>query len=118
VDLTAALMTDSRLLGAVLPVIAAAPGADLFLIGIIVAGAGYDIEALAADTAAFEANVRRPVVVVAPQPAVAACFRAAGVATFENQTDAIRSLGQVVAHRQLLSELPQSVQTSQKIPWR
>jgi hypothetical protein len=37
-----------------------------------------------------------------PRPAVEARFRAAGVATFENQTDAIRSLGQIAAHRELL----------------
>ena len=71
VDITAALLTNSRLFGDILPVIAADPAADAFLIGVPVAGQGYDVEAFARDTAAFADVAGKPVAVAAPQPPVA-----------------------------------------------
>ena len=45
IDLTAALLSNSRLFGDILPVIATDPAADAFIIGVPVAGPGYDVEA-------------------------------------------------------------------------
>ena len=53
IDITAALLTNSRLFGDILPVIAKDPAADAFFVGIPVAGRAYDVEAFARDTAAF-----------------------------------------------------------------
>ena len=55
VDITAALLSNSSLLGAILPAIARDPAADAFLVGIPVAGAGYDVEAFARATMLDEA---------------------------------------------------------------
>src|ERR1035437_4635224 len=51
IDLTAALLSNGRLFGDILPVIAEDPAADAFLIGIPVACPGYDVEAFARDAA-------------------------------------------------------------------
>ena len=89
IDITAALLTDSRLFGNLLPLLARQRTADLFLLALPVAGEGYDVGAFARDAAAFAAQVEAPVVVAAPQESVATRFRALGVPTFANQTDAL-----------------------------
>lgn len=102
VDITATLLTNSRLLGDILPVIARDPAADAFLIGIPVAGTGYDIESIAADVERFGQQTGKPVVVAASQPSVAAQFAAHGLATFATETQAIRALDQFLSHRELM----------------
>ena len=102
VDITAALLTNSGLFGNVLPIVAADPSADLFFLGVGVAGVGYDVERFARDAAAFADATGKPTVVAAPQSSVGDRFTAAGVPTFANQTDAIRALAQLVDHTALL----------------
>src|SRR6202158_2170421 len=63
IDLTAALLSNSRLFGDILPVIAEDPAADAFLIGVPVAGPGYDVEAFARDAAAFGKQTGKPLVI-------------------------------------------------------
>ncbi len=106
VDVTAALLTDSHLFGKILPILAEDDGIDLSLIGLPVAGAGYDVERFAQDAAAFGARTHKPLVVVATQPLVAAPFRNVGLPTFENPTDAIESLAQLVHHTGLMRRGP------------
>jgi len=101
VDITAALLTNSSLLGAILPAIARDPAADAFLVGIPVAGAGYDVEAFARDSAAFAALTGKPLVVAAPQESVAARFKAQRLAVFPTESEAIGALSQFLAHAQL-----------------
>ena len=101
VDITAALLTNSRLLGAILPAIARDPAADAFLVGIPVAGAGYDVEAFARDSAGFAELTGKPLVVAAPQESVAACFKERGLAVFPTEGEAIRALAQFIAHAEL-----------------
>ena len=101
VDITAALLTNSRLFGEILPVIANDPSADAFLVGVPVAGQGYDVEAFARDTAAFADSTGKPLVVVAPQPPVADRFKARGLPVFAGEGEAIRSLHQFIAHGEL-----------------
>src|SRR5262249_25252062 len=97
IDLTAALLTDSTLFGEVLTTVAKDPATDLLFVGLSVAGEGYDVEAFARDAATLAAG-DKPIVVAAPQESVAAKFRAAGIPTFANQTEAVRLLAQLVDH--------------------
>ena len=104
IDITAALLSNSGLFSEVLPAVAKDPSADMFFINIPVAGAGYDVEAFARDTALFEKETGKPVAVAAWQDSVAEAFRRAGVATFENEGDAVGVLGQLAAHTKLMQE--------------
>lgn len=102
VDITAALLTNSSLFGAILPAIGRDPAADAFFVGVAVAGAGYDVEAFARDSARFEADTTKPLVAAAPQRSVAERFEAHGVITFPTEGEAIRALGQFLSHAERL----------------
>lgn len=102
IDITAALLQNSRLFGDVLPVLAGDPAADLFFIDIPVAGAGYDVEAFARDTASFAQATGKPVVVAAAQASIRDVFRRAGVVVYPDGTDALGALAQLAAHTALL----------------
>jgi acyl-CoA synthetase (NDP forming) len=104
IDITAALLSNSGLFSEVLPAVAQDPAADMFFINIPVAGAGYDVQAFARDTAQFEALTGKPVAVAAWQETVAESFRQAGVATFANEGDAVGVLGQLAKHTTMLHE--------------
>ncbi|MDB5846400.1 MAG: CoA-binding [Rhodoferax sp.] len=96
VDITAALLSNSRLFGDILPIIARDPGADVFLISVPVAGRGYDVDAFARDAAAFAASTGKPVVVIAPQPKVAGLFKAAGLPVFPLESQGVAALAQFI----------------------
>jgi acyl-CoA synthetase (NDP forming) len=102
VDVTAALLNDSSLFGTILSAVAEDPATDLLFIGLSVAGEGYDVEGFVSTTATLASGLSTPIVVAAPQEGVAARFRAAGIPTFANQTEAIRSLSQLVHHTLLM----------------
>ncbi|WP_201964791.1 acetate--CoA ligase family protein [Ramlibacter ginsenosidimutans] len=102
VDLTASLLSDGSMFGRTLDALAGDPQADMFLIGVPVAGEGYDVPGMAADTARFLRRTGKPVVVSAPQPAVRAAFHAAGVPVFGHETDALAALHQVTRHAALV----------------
>lgn len=102
IDVTAALLSNSGLLGDVLPAVAQDPAADLFFLNIPVAGAGYDVDRFARDAAAFEAATAKPVAVAAWQETVAEPFRRHGIATFPNEGEAIAVLAQVAKHTELM----------------
>jgi acetate---CoA ligase (ADP-forming) len=103
IDLTAALLSNSRLFGDILPVIAEDPAADAFLIGVPVAGPGYDVEAFARDAAAFGKQTGKPLVVAATQRSVADQFSAEGCTVFPTETEAVTALHQFLAHRELIA---------------
>lgn len=103
IDLTAALLSNSRLFGDILPVIAEDPAADAFVIGVPVAGPGYDVPAFARDSAAFAAQTGKPLVVAATQPSVAKEFQAQGVSVFPTEVEAVTALHQFLAHRELMA---------------
>lgn len=92
IDITAALLTNSRLFGEALGVIGDDPNADMFLIDIPVAGRGYDVAAFAEDASNFARESGKPVAVVAWQATVAAAFRARGVPVFEDERQAACAL--------------------------
>jgi acyl-CoA synthetase (NDP forming) len=103
IDLTAALLSNSRLFGDILPVIAEDPAADAFLIGVPVAGPGYDVEAFARDSAAFGKQTGKPLVIAATQRGVADQFASEGLSVFPTETEAVTALHQFLAHRELMA---------------
>jgi len=103
IDLTAALLSNSRLFGDILPVLAEDPAADAFLIGVPVAGPGYDVEAFARDAAAFGSKTGKPLVIAATQKSVADQFAAEGSSVFPTETEAVTALHQFLAHRELMA---------------
>lgn len=102
VDVTAALLTDSSIFGRVLPVLGQDPGVDACLLGIPVAGRGYDVDQFARDAAAF-AGSGTPLVLAVPQPNVAAPFVKAGLPVFEEEATAVAALAQYLAHRRRMA---------------
>jgi acetate---CoA ligase (ADP-forming) len=105
VDITAALLTNSRLFSDILPPIAKDPAADAFLVGIAVAGAGYDVPAFASDTAKFAEATGKPVVVAAPQPSVGEAFKSHGLPVFATEVEAVRALAQFLSHAELMAQV-------------
>src|SRR4030081_1539557 len=103
IDLTAALLSNGRLFGDILPVIAEDPAADAFLVGIPVAGPGYDVEALARDSAAFGRQTGKPLVIAATQRSVADQFSSEGLSVFPTETEAVTALHQFLTHRELMA---------------
>jgi acyl-CoA synthetase (NDP forming) len=103
IDLTAALLSNGRLFGDILPVIAEDPAADAFLIGVPVAGPGYDVEAFARDAAAFGRQTGKPLVIAATQRSVADQFASEGSSVFPTETEAVSALHQFLAHRELMA---------------
>ena len=108
VDITAALLSNSRLFSDILPALAKDLAADAFLIGIPVAGQGYDIDAFAQDSAAFALQTGKPVAVSAPQESVASRFKAEGLPVFQTEADAIAALNQFVSHLELIANVQES----------
>jgi acyl-CoA synthetase (NDP forming) len=102
IDITAALLTNSRLLGTILPIAAADRQADLLFLGIPIAGVGYDVPAFVAAAKECADTSGKPLVVAAPQENIAAQFRAAGVPTFTSETQAMEALSQLARHAALL----------------
>lgn len=98
VDITAALLSNSGLFGAILPPISKDPAADAFLIGIAVAGAGYDVDKFSSDAAQFASDTGKPLVVAAPQASVAAQFKANGMVVYPTEGEAVRALGLYLTH--------------------
>ncbi|HWW49855.1 MAG TPA: acetate--CoA ligase family protein [Xanthobacteraceae bacterium] len=105
IDITAALLSNSRLFGDILPVLADDPAVDAMLIGIPVAGPGYDVDAFARDTAAFGAKTGKPVVVAATQASVADRFAEEGVSVFPTESEAVAALNQFLSHRALMERV-------------
>ncbi|MGB3865414.1 MAG: acetate--CoA ligase family protein [Xanthobacteraceae bacterium] len=103
IDITAALLSNSRLFGDILPVIADDPAADAFLIGVPVAGQGYDVPAFARDTAAFGKQTGKPLVVAATQKSVADEFAAHGTTVFPTEVEGVAALHQFLSHNELMA---------------
>lgn len=103
IDVTAALLTDSSLFGKVLPVLGRDGGVDACIVGIPVAGRGYDVERFARDVAEFELQAGVPVVMAVPQASIAKVFRDRGIAVFADESDAVHSLAQYLHHHAVIS---------------
>ena len=101
IDLTAALLSNNRLLSEILPVIAKADAADLFKVDMPVGGPGYDMPLFAKDIAAFSKATGKPVVVAGWQGDIPATFRGEGVPVFPLEAEAINALAQFVTHHEI-----------------
>src|SRR6201997_3323336 len=119
IDLTAALLSNSHLFGDILPVIAQDPAADAFLMGVPVAGPGYDVDAFARDTAAFGKQTAKPQVVAATQRSVAGQFSSEGLSVFPTETEAVTALHQYLAHRELMARIKarRTQVSTARAPW-
>ncbi len=104
IDLTAALLSNSGLFSDILPIVARDPGADAVVIGIPVAGQGYDVAAFARDTAGFANETGLPVAVSAPQASVANTFRDAGLTVFATDAEAVEALARYLSHVELMRQ--------------
>jgi acyl-CoA synthetase (NDP forming) len=104
IDLTAALLSNSRLFSDILPIVAADPGADAVVIAIPVAGQGYDVEAFARDTANFANETGLPLAVAAPQATIANAFRDKGLTVFATESEAVEALAQYLSHVKLMQD--------------
>jgi len=102
IDVTGALLSDSGLLGAVLPIIGDDAQTELLLMALPIAGAGYDVPRFAADAAAFQHRYGVASAVAAPQAAVRQAFADAGIATFAREGEAMDALAQLAEHAALL----------------
>jgi len=104
IDVTGALLGDSGLFGAVLPIIGESRQCDVLMLALPVAGTGYDVPRFARDIAAFQQQHGVVAAVAAPQAAVREPFRAAGIATFAAEGEAMDALAQVADHAALLQK--------------
>jgi len=102
IDLTAALLTNSRLFSDILPIVANDPGADAVVIGIPVAGQGYDVDAFARDTANFANETGLPLAVSATQASIGDTFRSRGLTVFPTESEAVEALAQYLSHVSLM----------------
>ena len=102
IDITGALLGNSKLFGQVLPVVGDDAQSELLLVGLPVAGTGYDVPGFAKDLADFQNTYPHAVAVAAPQPSVRAEFMKAGVATFSREGEAMDALHQLACHTALL----------------
>ncbi len=105
IDITAALLGNGRLFADVLPIVARDAAADAFLIGIPVAGEGYDLDSMARDSSEFARVTGKPVVMAAPQKSVAQAFKAHGLSVYPTEHQAIRALSHYLSHVELLQSL-------------
>ena len=102
IDITAALLTNSALFSQILPVLAQDAAADAFLIGIPVAGQGYDVEGFARDSAQFAAATGKPLVAAIPQTNIAARFKAHNLPVYATEYEAVAALNQFLCHLELM----------------
>ena len=104
IDITGALLGNSQLFGAVLPIVGDDAQSDLVLVALPVAGMGYDVPRFANDLKAFQDTYGHAVAVAAPQASVRAEFERAGVASFAREPEAMNALVQLAAHSALMAK--------------
>lgn len=101
VDVTAALLTDSSLVGKVLTPMGEDDAVDACFLTIPVCGQGYDFERFASDAAAFTQSAGKPLVVANSQESVSKAFRDAGCVVFDEEFGAISALAQFFGHKEV-----------------
>ena len=89
IDVTGALLSNSGLFGAVLPIVGDDAQSELAMLAIPVAGTGYDVPRFAKDLSLFADCYGHAVAVAAPQESVRAPFERLGIAAFEREREAI-----------------------------
>ena len=102
IDLTAALLSNNAMFSDLLPVLAKRDAADAVFISLAASGLGYDVPRFVSDCAAFVAQTGRPLAVAAPLETTVQQFRAAGLAAFAHDIDALSALAQFTHHSELM----------------
>ena len=105
-DLTAGLLGNPALFPQALRTVGADAATDMLLVGVTIAGPGYDTRATVEAIAGFAAQTGKPVAVTAPLASTLAILRAAGLPAYANETDAVRALHQYCRHRAMLRAAP------------
>jgi acyl-CoA synthetase (NDP forming) len=104
-DLTAMLLADPSLLGRAVTALLQDAGCTALALNLLaVAGAGYDVNRFAADTAQAVRTSGKPAVFSSPDPRVRAAFAAAGIAVFESEHEALTALKEHRAHRDAIAQ--------------
>jgi acyl-CoA synthetase (NDP forming) len=104
IDVTGALLSNSALFGAVLPIVGDDAQSELAMLAIPVAGTGYDVPRFAKDLSLFAERYGHAVAVAAPQESVRAPFERLGIAVFEREREAIDALTQFAEHAALMAK--------------
>jgi acetate---CoA ligase (ADP-forming) len=115
IDITGALLGNSKLFGQVLPVVGDDAQSELLLVGLPVAGTGYDVPGFAQDLADFQKRYPHAVAVAASQPAVRAEFAKAGVATFAREGEAMDALHQLACHTALMRKAAPALRAPDRV---
>jgi len=102
IDVTGALLGNSALFGAVLPIVGDDAQSELAMLAIPAAGTGYDIPRFARDLKEFQDRYGHAVAIAAPQESVRAPFERLGIAAFEREREAIDALAQFADHAELM----------------
>ena len=102
IDLTAALLTNSGMFSDILPVLARRDATDAVFVSLAASGLGYDVPRFVRDCAAYVAQTGTPLAVAAPLETTAEQFRAAGLAAFAHDIDAVSALAQFIDHSELM----------------
>jgi len=102
IDVTGALLGNSALLGAVLPIVGDDAQSDLVLLALPVAGTGYDVPRFAKDLKNFQEAYGHALAVAAPQESVRLPFEQAGIPVFEREREAMDALVQLADHAALM----------------
>ena len=101
VDLTAALLTNNRLFGSVLPIVASSGEVDMAFISLPMSGKGYDAATFAADAARVMNDLCMPIVLACPLAKTREAFELAGIVSFAHDEDAMEALGQLAGLQRL-----------------
>ncbi|MGQ0650918.1 MAG: acetate--CoA ligase family protein, partial [Betaproteobacteria bacterium] len=102
IDTTGVLLGNSGLFGAILPVVGEDAQSDLMLVGLPIAGAGYDVPRFARDLSEFQTRYPHAVAVAATQHEIRDEFRKQGIASFAAEGEAMDALAQLARHAELL----------------
>ncbi|MFC4003864.1 acetate--CoA ligase family protein [Prauserella oleivorans] len=100
VDITAELLTNTRLLSQTLPVLAGDPGVDVVVVALGIIGRGYDVAAIVDDITAAHHDSDAVVVVCwtgGDEAAVEELSRR-GVATYTDDAACVHAIGRFVEH--------------------
>lgn len=102
IDITSGLLGDPGLLGGVLNELESVENVGNVVVGLPVAGVGYDMPRIVGDVRRFCERSGTPIALATPQSTVARLFRGAGVPTFRDARDAVAALAGFTGHVDLM----------------
>ncbi|MGE3693453.1 MAG: hypothetical protein AB7F98_18910, partial [Novosphingobium sp.] len=113
VDLTAALISDSSMLGKATQSILADPAVDGAALGLLaIAGSSYDTARFAVDAHAAAERMGKPLAVYSPHAHVRDVFATSGHAVFRTEAEALEALTGFLDHRAAMHDTAQAAERS------